>query len=180
MSSFLFSLLALVGFWFLKNTSRALVERIGQEKQIDEKRIHYVKMVITLALAVVTFMLISIVLGIDYSHLAIFFSSAFAVIGVAFFAQWSILSNVTASVMVYFFFPYRVGDTVTIVDGENSVSGKISEITLFHVILKNPSGRIATYPNSLVFQKAVMIEPLNPTQTDTIVTTEENNRDANR
>lgn len=159
MNSVILCVLIFVGFWMLKNASRRLVEKLGEEKQIDEKRIHYVRTVLSIALAVAAFFSFSLVVGIDYSHLAIFFSSAFAVIGVAFFAQWSILSNVTASIVVYFFFPYRVGDTVTIVDGENSVSGRISEITLFHVILKNESGRIATYPNSMVFQKAVMIEP---------------------
>ncbi|MER2490440.1 mechanosensitive ion channel domain-containing protein [Catenovulum sediminis] len=159
--SFLIAIALIAGFWLVKKTSNQFVEKIGAEKKIDLKRIHYVRTVINIALAGVTFIMVSLSLGIDYSHLAIFFSSAFAVIGVAFFAQWSILSNVTASIIVYFFFPYKVGDTVKIVDGENSISGRIKEITLFHVILTDDSKQLSTYPNSLVFQKAVIIQPEN-------------------
>ncbi|EWH12096.1 small-conductance mechanosensitive channel [Catenovulum agarivorans DS-2] len=156
---FLFTIVVITGYWLVKHAAGRLVDRIATEKKIDEKRVYYVRTVINLGLIVVTFILVSLSLGIDYSHLTIFFSSAFAVIGVAFFAQWSILSNVTASIIVYFFFPYKVGDKVKIVDGENSIEGKIKEITLFHVILLGSGNQISTYPNSLVFQKAVIIQP---------------------
>ena len=97
-----------------------------------------------------------VITGFGYEDVGLIFTSLFAVLGVALFAQWSILSNVTASVIVFFFFPYHVGDHVRIVDGEDSIEGIIEEITLFHVILKFED-KIATYPNSLVFQKAVVI-----------------------
>ena len=87
----------------------------------------------------------------------IFFSSVFAILGVALFAQWSILSNITASILVFFFFPYRVGHRVKILDGENSIEGILDEITLFHVILIDELGNRLTYPNSMAFQKAVII-----------------------
>lgn len=155
----LFALAVLIGYWLVKQAVGRVVDKIGSEKKIDEKRVYYVRTVLNLALIIVTFILVSLSLGIDYSHLTIFFSSAFAVIGVAFFAQWSILSNVTASIIVYFFFPYKVGDKVKIVDGDNSIEGKIKEITLFHVILIGESNQLSTYPNSMVFQKAVIIQP---------------------
>jgi small-conductance mechanosensitive channel len=49
-----------------------------------------------------------------------------------------------------------VGDHVKVIDGENTIEGIIVEITLFHVILSFEEKQI-TYPNSLVFQKAVVI-----------------------
>ena len=104
------------------------------------------------------FIAVGIFVGIGYKDLGVFFGSIFAVIGVALFAQWSILSNVTASIIVFFFFPYRVGDNVKILDGENSVEGVINEISLFHVILMDVDGLTITYPNALVFQKAVKIQ----------------------
>ncbi|MEC8428752.1 MAG: mechanosensitive ion channel domain-containing protein, partial [Pseudomonadota bacterium] len=83
---------------------------------------------------------------------------------VALFAQWSLLSNATASIIVFFFFPYRAGNWVEIIDGDNTVIGKIKEITLFHVIMLDDQGAIVTYPNSLVFQKAVRITRKKPTK----------------
>mgnify|MGYP000126755239 CR=1 FL=1 len=149
-------------YFLLRKGIKRIIFSIGEEKHIDKKRILYVNAVVNFAVVLVFIIVGSVLLGIDYSHVAIFFSSAFAVIGVAFFAQWSILSNVTASIIVFFFFPYRVGDNVKIVDGENSIAGRIYEISLFHVMLKNENNEIMTYPNSMVFQKAVIINPKDP------------------
>jgi len=96
------------------------------------------------------------VLGIGYGQLAIFFSSVFAVVGVALFAQWSILSNITASLIIFFGFPYRVGDWVKVVDKDDEILGHILEISTFHVIIERLSGDVVTYPNSLILQKAVI------------------------
>ncbi|KMT63653.1 mechanosensitive ion channel domain-containing protein [Catenovulum maritimum] len=143
--------------WFAINASETLIAKTGLEKSISEARVSSVKRVCRLVLGLGGLIAFTFMLGIDYSHIFIFLSSALAVLGVAFFAQWSILSNVTASIIVYFFFPYRVGDDVKVVDGENSIQGKIKEISLFHVILSDDSSQIITYPNSMVFQKAVII-----------------------
>jgi small-conductance mechanosensitive channel len=75
---------------------------------------------------------------------------------VALFAQWSILSNITASLLIFFGFPYRVGDWVKICDKDDDITGHIIEISTFHVILQRLNGDIVTYPNSLILQKAVI------------------------
>jgi small-conductance mechanosensitive channel len=85
----------------------------------------------------------------------VFLSSAFAVIGIALFAQWSILSNITASLIIFFAFPYRVGDRIKILDKDDDISGIVDEITLFHVIVRKDDDLIS-YPNSLILQKAVV------------------------
>ena len=72
------------------------------------------------------------------------------------FAQWSILSNVTASIIIFFTFPARVGDSIRIVDGDNSVEGKIKEISLFQIELNDQDGNLIMYPNNLLLQKPVV------------------------
>lgn len=136
----------------------AFVRRIAREKDIVPGRTQYVAATLKLGLLVVMVQAMAVVAGINFADIGIIFSSLFAVLGVALFAQWSMLSNVTASIIVFFFFPYRPGDTVTIVDGDNSICGKIREITLFHVILDGDDNETLTYPNALVFQKAVKIQ----------------------
>jgi small-conductance mechanosensitive channel len=135
---------------------KRLVRKIGREKRIALRRVQYVQFILTGFWTIVIIAVIGIITGFSYKDVGLIFTSIFAVLGVALFAQWSILSNVTASVIVFFFFPYHVGDHVKIVDGEDSIEGIIEEITLFHVILKFDN-KLATYPNSLVFQKAVVI-----------------------
>ena len=148
----------IIVFLIGKKSIRLLVQRIGRERSIASNRIQYVNAVLLFFWSVMAFIAVGIFAGIGYKDLGVFFGSIFAVIGVALFAQWSILSNVTASIIVFFFFPYRVGDNVKILDGENSVEGVINEISLFHVILMDVDGLTITYPNALVFQKAVKIQ----------------------
>ena len=95
--------------------------------------------------------------GINIKDLGIFMSSIFAVIGIALFAQWSILSNVTSGVIMFSTFPYKIGDFIKIHDGDHSLYGYIEEIRSFHVVLKTTDQEIITFPNSLLLQKGVSI-----------------------
>jgi|SaaInl5LU_22_DNA_1037371.scaffolds.fasta_scaffold01889_11 small-conductance mechanosensitive channel len=119
-------------------------------------RVQYVKKTISIALTITYLGVLSLVLGINYGEVTIFLSSAFAVVGIALFAQWSILSNLTASLIIFFGFPYRIGDKVRVLDKDDSVTGYIEEITLFSVQLRDDQGNLATYPNNLFLQRPVV------------------------
>lgn len=149
-------LLTAVSYIFVKAMIKRLVQKIGREKRIALRRVQYVQFILTGFWTIVTLAILGIITGFSYKDVGLIFTSIFAVLGVALFAQWSILSNVTASVIVFFFFPYHVGDHVKVIDGDNTIEGIIVEITMFHVILSHEEKQI-TYPNSLVFQKAVVI-----------------------
>jgi small-conductance mechanosensitive channel len=149
-------LVTAVGYFVVKAMIKRLVRKIGLEKRIALRRVQYVQFILTGFWTIATLAILGVITGFSYKDVGLIFTSIFAVLGVALFAQWSILSNVTASVIVFFFFPYHVGDHVKIIDGENTIEGIILEITLFHVILSFEKTHI-TYPNSLVFQKAVVI-----------------------
>jgi small-conductance mechanosensitive channel len=149
-------LVTAVGYFVVKAMIKRLVRKIGLEKRIALRRVQYVQFILTGFWTIATLAILGVITGFSYKDVGLIFTSIFAVLGVALFAQWSILSNVTASVIVFFFFPYHVGDHVKVIDGENTIEGIILEITLFHVILSFENTHI-TYPNSLVFQKAVVI-----------------------
>ncbi|MGH1372796.1 MAG: mechanosensitive ion channel family protein [Cellvibrionaceae bacterium] len=152
-------LLALVFFVFYlgHRSITSFVQRIGRERSIQPRRIRYIKQTLSLTWVFIGCISAISVTGKSLQDIGIIVGSSLAFLGVALFAQWSLLSNVTASVIVFFLFPYRVGDWVDVIDGDNSISGKITEITLFHVILSDDDDNTLTYPNSLVFQKAVRI-----------------------
>ena len=95
--------------------------------------------------------------GVDFRNLGLVMSSVFAVIGIAFFAQWSILSNVTSGVIMFFTFPYKIGDYIKIHDKEMPCEGIIEDIKTFHIILHTVNNEIITYPNSMMLQKGVSI-----------------------
>ena len=79
------------------------------------------------------------------------------VIGVAFFAQWSILSNITAGIIVFFSSPFRIGDTIKILDKDYPIEAKIIDIKSFYTLLKTTEGEQISLPNNLLLQKGIVI-----------------------
>jgi small-conductance mechanosensitive channel len=139
-------------------TVRALnasIRRLGLAKDVAPARIKYLIKTGNIALFVSFVFVVCLILGLGYGEVSLFLSSVFAVIGVALFAQWSILSNITASMVIFFGFPYRVGDTIKVTDSDFDLSGTVEEISLFHVLIRNKQGNLITYPNSLILQKPV-------------------------
>jgi len=149
----------IISFVVLSNAIENWIERLGRKRQVSDERIFYVQKIIKLIGFIVLLLAAGLVFGFNYAEFSLIVSSIFAVVGIALFAQWSILSNVTASLIIFFFFPYRVGDHIRITDEKENLEGNIIEITLFHIIIKRAEGDLLTYPNSLVFQKAVIVHP---------------------
>ncbi|MDH5433314.1 MAG: mechanosensitive ion channel family protein [Gammaproteobacteria bacterium] len=133
----------------------AFIAKFGKRKNIRIYRIKYISKTIKITLMFISIFMVLMFLGVKYSQVTVFISSVFAVAGIALFAQWSILSNITASLIIFFAFPYRMGDKIKIVDSDDEIVGVIEEITLFHVIIRRGEDLI-TYPNSLILQKAVI------------------------
>lgn len=95
--------------------------------------------------------------GIDLKDLNLFFSSVFAVIGIALFAIWSVLSNVTSGVIMFFSFPFKIGDKIKIHDKEFPIVGIIEDIKAFQMHIRNDEGELITYPNNLILQKPISL-----------------------
>lgn len=132
------------------------VYKLGEIKAVSRYRTTYIVKTLTLAVITLYVLIMLALVGIEYSQVVFFISSLFAVIGVALFAQWSILSNLTASLIIFFAFPYRVGDVIKVVDKDENIAGEVQEITLFHVLIKRDNGDTVIYPNNLILQKAVI------------------------
>lgn len=138
--------------------SSSAIGKLGLNKSVGAYRVKYITKTVNICLFVFFLILLFTLLGVEYSQISIFLSSVFAVLGVALFAQWSILSNITASLIIFFGFPYRVGDLIKVVDKDDDISGIIEEISLFHVLIRRED-ELITYPNTLILQKAVIKKP---------------------
>jgi small-conductance mechanosensitive channel len=150
--------LLVIFFLMSKQINKQLIQ-LGDRKNVSSERIFYIQKTVQVLLFIITLFTIALLLGINYDKFGFILSTIFTLVGVALFAQWSILSNVTASLIIFFFFPYRVGDTIKIQDDSELLAGCIEEITLFHLLIRRAEGDIISYPNSLVFQKAIIITP---------------------
>lgn len=155
-SQLLISIASILAIYIATRLFLKYFRRYGITKDVPRQRVIYLEKFISILSFIVGIIVISLIYSIDYKGLLVFASSIFAVVGVALFAQWSILSNITSSLVIFFSFPARIGDVIKIVDKDENIEGEIVEITLFQLEIKDKEGNRIFYPNSLVLQKPII------------------------
>lgn len=149
-----FILLILLVIRFITNL---LIKKIGRKSGINEARIKLICRYVTVTLLLIAILIEAFIFGAEFKELAVVFSSVFAVLGIALFAIWSILSNVTSGIIMFFNFPYKVGDKIEIHDKDFPIRAIIEDIRAFQLHLRLDNGDLVTYPNNLMLQKAVTL-----------------------
>ncbi len=99
-----------------------------------------------------------IIWGVDQSELLLFLSTVLTILGVAFFAQWSIISNITSTLIIFFNHPIKIGDYLTIMDKDYQIEGKLSDIGIFFIIIKTKENKKITIPSNVFMQKMIRKE----------------------
>ncbi len=151
------TIIAFIIYAVLQIATANSLKRYGKEQHFPDQRVFYIKKffkVFYLGTLVTSLVLIW---GIDLQAALVILSSMFAVIGVGLFANWSILSNITASFILFFAAPYKIGDTIRVLDGESGIEGRIVDIKLFYLKIRDAKGQIISYPNNLVVQKPAIL-----------------------
>ncbi len=133
------------------------VKKIGKRSGTIEARAILIGRYVTLTLLFIAVLLEAFIVGAGLNELSLVFSSVFAVIGIALFAIWSILSNLTSGAIMFFSFPYKVGDKIKIHDKDYPIEAIIEDIRAFQLHLRLSNGDLVTYPNNLILQKAVTL-----------------------
>ena len=141
-------------FIIVRSIVRKLVIKHARKNKMAYSRELYVKKLIMVVQVLLFLTIIGVIWEISLKGLSLYFASVFTVIGGGLFANWSILSNMTASVSLFFFFPYRIGNKIKIMDGDNSVEGTVVDITLFYIQIETDEKKKYSYPNNLAIQKA--------------------------
>ena len=100
---------------------------------------------------------LSAIWGLKQHEIAVFVGSILTAFGIAFFAQWSLLSNITSSVILFFNHSMKSGDKIRVLDKDYQIEGVIVDLTYFFVHIKTIEGEIITIPNNIIFQKAIAI-----------------------
>ncbi|NND80499.1 MAG: mechanosensitive ion channel family protein [Maribacter sp.] len=153
----LITAITVVTLLILKFVVTKTVQRIGRKSDINYARTRLVNKYVSIALFAMGIGVIIFTWGVNFKEIGLLFSSVFAVIGVAMFASWSILSNVTAGIILFFSFPFKIGDRIKILDGEFAEEADILDIKAFHLYLRKDNGELVTYPNNLLLQKGVAL-----------------------
>jgi len=137
--------------------TKRYIRRFSFVRAIDINRKKVIFSISYLFIYIITASGLAIIWGVDHNQFLVFISSVLAVLGVGFFAQWSILSNLTASVILFFSHPLRIGDRIRVLDKDFDWSGEVKDITGFYLFMKTDDNRNITIPNSLVIQRGIEI-----------------------
>jgi small-conductance mechanosensitive channel len=144
---------------FLRIIVDKLIHRYAKTTHILEHRANLVIKYIHILMNLFIIISLIIIWGVQTKDILITISSIATVIGVAMFAQWSILSNITSGMILLFSFPFRIGDTIKIHDKDFPIEAEIEDIGAFHVNLKTKDGEKIIFPNNLLLQKGISIIP---------------------
>ena len=151
------TLVVLIFYLILRISIAKIVRRFAKLNEVLEHRTNLIIKYINLFLITLAFISITIIWGVKKDQILLFISSVFAVVGVASFAQWSIMSNITAGIIIFFSYPFKIGDKIKIHDKDFPIDGEIEDIKAFYIVLKSNDGEIITYPNNLLMQKGISI-----------------------
>ena len=143
--------------FIIKTIIKIVLRRIGKRSNIIEARVKLIGRYVTVTLLLIAALIEFFILGVGIEELVVLFSSVFAILGIALFAIWSILSNVTSGIIMFFSFPYKVGDKIKIHDKDFPIEAIIEDIRAFQLHLRIDNGDLVTYPNNLILQKAVTL-----------------------
>ncbi|MDA8454595.1 mechanosensitive ion channel family protein [Acidovorax sp. GBBC 3334] len=101
-------------------------------------------------------------LGVSATVLWTAFTGFAAVGAVAFFAAWSVLSNLFCALLIFTVGPFRLGDYIEVLDTAEKpgAKGRVVDINLLYTTLEDFHGTadarvLLQIPNALIFQRVV-------------------------
>ena len=153
----LFTIILLSILILLNSLSKRAIRRFGRSSSIDMNSRKIIFYLSNLLFYLLAFIGISLIWGVNMKDFSVFISSVLAILGVGFVAQWSILSNLTASVILFFNHPLRLGDRIHVMDKDFDWTGKVEDISGFYLFMRTDDGKQITIPTNLVIQKGIEI-----------------------
>ncbi len=156
------TVITLVILVVLRVVFTSLIRKISEKSGFSESRTVLVSKYINILASVLAAISLIAIWGVKSEQIFLVISSVLTIVGVAFFAIWSILSNITAGIILFFSFPFKIGDTIRIMDKDFPIEAEIEDIKSFYTLLKTADGEEISYPNNLLLQKGIVIVPKSP------------------
>lgn len=153
------SLVTVFVIWLVAQLLKRLSRRIASKQGYASARAYQIKVIINTTALMLALLLLAAIWGFE-QNLVVFASSIFALVGVALFASWSMLSNITAAVIMFFSAPFRIGDRIRVLDGDNTITGQVRHIGLIYVEITDENGHLFLLPNNMLLQKtSIRLKP---------------------
>lgn len=155
-------LLILFVAWLLQRVLRRIVRRASSHYQVPDELVVPLNGLIRWIIVASALLLVLERMGVSATVLWTAFTGFATVGAVAFFAAWSVLSNLFCALLIFTVRPFRIGDYIEVLDTAEKpgAKGRVVDINLLYTTLED-HGATAEHvawlqiPNSLVFQRVV-------------------------
>lgn len=155
-------LLAIViGAWILQRGIRRILQRASLVYDLPRHLVLPAASMIRWVIIITAVLLVLGRLGVSATVLWTAFTGFAAVAAVAFFAAWSVLSNLFCAILIFTARPFILGDYVEILDTAEKpgAKGEVVDIGLLYITLRDCTesneGALLQIPNALIFQRVV-------------------------
>ena len=152
----------LVLAWLLRLLARHLLARLGRAYTLPMAMEVAARRLTSFVIGVAALLAILDALGVSATVLWTAFTGFAAVGAVAFFAAWSVLSNIFCTLLIFITRPFRLGDLVELVEnGEKpGFRGRVVDVNLIYSTMEeyggpHGGGNLVQIPNALFFQRAL-------------------------
>ena len=145
----------------LRMLVRRLLSRLGRHYTLPQPIEMAIRRLSNFVIWTATLLTVLNQIGVAPSVLWTAFTGFAAVGAVAFFAAWSVLSNIFCTFLIFTTRPFRLGDQIELLEnGEKpGLKGQVLDINLIYTTLHEiggPSeGTLMQIPNSLFFQRGL-------------------------
>ncbi len=152
-------LLILLAAWLLARISSRLIRETTARYELPPQLAVGSRRLLRFVIYAAAFLLILERLGVSATVLWTAFTGFAAVGAVAFFAAWSVLSNIFCTLLILTTRPFRVNDRIELLEnGEKpGLKGRVIDInfvyTTLHETAEDGSDTVLQIPNSQFFQK---------------------------
>jgi small-conductance mechanosensitive channel len=137
--------------YFLRRSLRESIRELAARLRLPYETVLSTTRILIGALWIIAVMLVLEIWGVSVGGLWTLLLGVATIIGVGFLATWTMISNVTASLFIDFWRPFRLGDEIEMLP--ENFSGRVIDRNLMFVVIRDSSGAVIQIPNNLFFQK---------------------------
>ena len=155
-------LLILFAAWMINLVVKRVLLRAGAHYALPRELLVPLRGAIRWLIIAATVLLVLERLGVSATVLWTAFTGFATVGAVAFFAAWSVLSNLFCTLLIVIVGPYRLGDYIELIDNTDRPGpmGRVVDINMLYTTLEDASpehreGTLLQIPNVLIFQRVV-------------------------
>ncbi len=151
------TLLVIAGYIISYFTVKSVINNVLKKTQLERGQRKMIIRAAQLFSTITAVILLTGIWGFRQNEIALFASTILTVLGIAFFAQWSLLSNITSSILIFFNHPVKLGDYIKVLHKDYHYEGEVTEMNYFFVHIKTDNNEVVTIPNSHFFERSFSV-----------------------